>query len=178
MNRSQTAAFFGVAMTTLDYWREQGCPHRVDGKAVLFNSRELFEWRLQRVVTESRPNGEVSDGEIRWRREWADMERAERQNAIESGQVGRIDEMAEKWTDQMLRIAARFDAMPARFGMAVAYACAALVPDATPDLIDEMRKAAEVKLQEAADELRLDIASGQTVPDLEVSEPSPDASAA
>ncbi|GAB6907261.1 putative DNA packaging protein [Desulfosarcina cetonica] len=50
-NRSQTAEIFGVAMTTVDTWRKQGCPVESEGGrgvAMSFDTAAVFRWLLDR----------------------------------------------------------------------------------------------------------------------------------
>lgn len=166
INRSQCAALMGVAPTTVDAYIRAGMPASKKGKSVTINSKDAIEWRIERAKSEAlKATSETPDVDIRRRREIAEMERAERLNAVEGGEVARIDEMSEAWAEQLTRIGAKLEAIPSRFGMPCSYACAALLTSASPELIEDLRIAIETKLAEAVDELREEIASGSTLPD-------------
>lgn len=56
-NRSQLANIFGVAKTTIDSWRENGCPVEQStgkrGQAMQFDTAAVFQWFIRRKAEES-----------------------------------------------------------------------------------------------------------------------------
>lgn len=167
LNRTQTARTFGWHLATVDANLRNGMPGLKVGKDWKINSKDVLDWILDREKREAgRNTKDTSDTDIRRRREVAEMERAERQNALESGEVARIDEMSSIWRDQVAVICARLDAVPVRFGMPLAHACASIIGDASAQQIEELRKAVEQQLTIAVSEVRTELASGPTVPDI------------
>jgi uncharacterized coiled-coil protein SlyX len=123
------------------------------------NVRDCLLWHEERAKTQSRPTGDTPDVEIRRRKDIAEMERAERQNALESGEIARIDTTCAEWSEQVAQIAARLDALPSRFGSTVASAIGQLLDSTSPESMDELRLTVEVTLTELCDELRDELAA-------------------
>ena len=46
-NRKQTAAFFGIAVQSLDAWVNRGCPCEKQAKFLMFYLPEVVQWRYQ-----------------------------------------------------------------------------------------------------------------------------------
>ena len=168
LSRTDTANFFGVSMTGVDYWRTSGCPHIKRGTAVLFNSKEVVEWlqnKAREKATRSSEDGDTIEG-LKLRRERAETERAERVNEIEAGQVVKIEDSEGIVAEIIAVLCSQHEAMPARFAAPLAYRVAALIPDAAAGLIEEIRRAVEAGLKDCSDEMRTAIAAGEGLSDL------------
>lgn len=169
LNRTQAARFFGIAMPTIDQWRDKGCPHRKQGAAVIFNSKDVVAWLQDRARAEA-GKGKSDDGEtiesLRLRRERAETESAERKNEAESGRVVDISTAEGTVAEIVAMLSSQHEALPARFGMPIAYKVAALLPEAKAELVEEIRSAVEAGLKECSDEMRNAIATGEGLPDL------------
>ena len=168
LNRNQAARFFGVSLTAIDYWRTQGCPHSVRGKAVVFNSRDLIEWRVDQAKASAGKGS--TDGEtiesLRLRKERAETESAERKNEVDAGRVIEVAESERIVADIIAVLSSQHEALPARFSMPIAHKIAAMLPDATPELIEDIRRAVEAGLKDCSDEMRNAIAAGEGISDL------------
>ena len=171
LNRTQTAKHFGWHLSTLDHNLRSGLPGVKNGRDWKINSKDVVDWLIERAKSEaSRNTKEVPDQDIRRRREVAEMERAERANALEAGEVCRIDEISPAWRGQVAGVCSRMDAVPPRFAMPIAYKVAASLGISEAQKIEDIRKLIEAQLALAMSEVRTELASGQTVPDIAGSE--------
>jgi phage terminase Nu1 subunit (DNA packaging protein) len=168
LNRTQAARFFGVSLPAVDYWREQGAPHTKQGTAVVFNSKELIEWQVAKAKAEAGRGSTATESidDLKLRRERAETEMAERKNEVDAGRVVDVTEAEAKVADIVAVLASQHEALPVRFAMPIAHKIAAMLPDPTPDLIEEIRRAVESGLKDCSDEMRNAIAAGEGLPDL------------
>lgn len=80
LNRTETADYFGIAMTTLDDWVRRGCPivaRGGRGRAWTFNTADLIKWREADIRAESKGVQAASAEELKRRKLEAETEMVE-----------------------------------------------------------------------------------------------------
>lgn len=104
-NRSQTADIFGVARTTIDTWRREGCPvmeANGKGQPSKYDTAAMFKWLLSR--------NEIKDYSV-----LLDQERhrkLQRENDIEDNLVAPVSLLTEALEKAATQIIPIMDALP------------------------------------------------------------------
>jgi len=96
LNRSQTADFFGVAMTTIDDWVRRGCPvveRGGRGRPWKFNTAGVHGWRLDDIRNEAAGVQTASADELKRRKLEAETEMAELELAKAKELVAPIEQI-------------------------------------------------------------------------------------
>lgn len=174
LNRSQAALFFGVAPTTMDNWRAQGCPARQNGKSVMFNSKEVFEWRIEKAKAEALKNTTgIGESDVKLRTMTAQMRIAELEAAKAEGEAISIEDWRKAHVDLVATTRSKVLAFPARYAGEIAQQVVDLVnPQAESEVLDEARKSVESILRSASAEVLTELSNSH------YEEPEPEAEAA
>lgn len=117
-NRTEMAEIFGVALTTLDAWCREGCPHARDGRNLVFEVGPAVQWALARERERAKPaarEGEISYNEAIRRKAVADALKAELAFAESKKLVAPIDMIAKVVSDEIANARGRLLAIPTKF---------------------------------------------------------------
>ena len=90
VNRTEIAAIYGHALTTIDGWVTAGCPVESGGgrgKPKLFNTAKVAAWREAVLREQLTGNLDVNEEQLKRRRMIAETERAELELAKARGEV-------------------------------------------------------------------------------------------
>lgn len=96
VNRTGLSVVFGVALTTIDSWVQQGCPVVVRGRGKgqewQFNTAQIANWLQDKAVNDA--TGDIPDdiNLLRIRKQKAETELAELELAQKRGEVALIAE--------------------------------------------------------------------------------------
>ena len=167
LNRSELAAFFGVANTTIDNWRNSGLPYKKGGKAVLFNSAEAIEWRLQRAKAEMMKDTEnLGSGDVARRTAVAEMQIKETAAAKATGDAISIEDWKAAHTDLVATVRSKVLAFAPRYSPEIAQVVLdAVAPNASSEQAEEARLIVEKRLRQASDEVLTELAEGAEEPE-------------
>ena len=145
LNRKETAEFFGVAKTTLDQWRADGCPvESSGGKGVptIYDTAKVFRWHMEK---KSDPSGDYSE-----LLEFEKYRKIKRENDLASGELLLADDVRAAFADMVLTARGKILGIKGRlapllkefiedrenFGLALE-----TVDDAIRDILTEMAEA-------------------------------------
>ena len=162
LNRSELSALFGVAPTTIDHWRNEGLPCSKKGKAVVFNSRAVFEWiqdRAKRSVL--RETESLADGDVTRRTMVAEMQIKEATAAKATGDAVSIEEFRQATSDLVATVRSKVLAFAPRYSPEIAQQIVdAVNPDATSEVLEEARQVVEASLRRASNEVLDELSDG------------------
>ena len=123
VNRSELAAIFGVAMTTVDAWTNRGMPivERTMGRGTnwSFDTAAVAAWRTEQAVTQTGDEEKLNFEEARRRKMAADAMLAEIELIERRGEILEIDTVVKEWESLVLSMRARMMAIPPRLAPAV-----------------------------------------------------------
>ena len=117
VNRTEIAAIYGHALTTIDGWVTAGCPVESGGgrgKPKLFNTAKVAAWREAVLREQLTGNLDVNEEQLKRRRMIAETERAELELAKARGEVAPIEQIERASAKVFSEIKVRMLQLPSR----------------------------------------------------------------
>lgn len=120
VNRSELAEIFGLSLPTVDAMVRQGCPVVKRGRRGTeygFNTAEVYEWRIQRILDDASGDlNRASLEEAQRRKMQANAELAELTLATRRKQLVTVDAVVEEVGLQLARVRAKLLSIPSHIG--------------------------------------------------------------
>ena len=117
VSKTELAESFGVSATTVEHWIRVGCPYRqrgAKGKAWIFSTSDVYEWRLNRVREENTGTDQAGEQELKRRKLAAETAKAELELAKLRQEVAPIDQMQRAMSMAFAEVKANMRNVPNR----------------------------------------------------------------
>lgn len=145
----------GVELSTIDGWRESGCPHWSEGRRVFFDTAKVYDWKLNgagsRKDAETPTEGEETPLVAPLQQARLNKARADAQemaNAQKRGELVEASEVEATWTQEFQRIRGGLSGLgsklaPELIGMKTERQMARRIDNETNQLLEELSQPGE-----------------------------------
>lgn len=145
----------GVELSTIDGWRESGCPHWSEGRRVFFDTAKVYDWKLNgagsRKDAETPTEGEETPLVAPLQQARLNKARADAQemaNAQKRGELVEASEVRDRWVSEGQRVKAGVLSLgtklaPELIGMKTERQMARRIDDECKTILEELSSLSE-----------------------------------